>query len=76
MSLLMPQHEHRQLCLTQAYEDISDGVQSQPTMSTSAVLECEAGSQVWVQMTSYDCYVYGYSEHQRSSFGGFLVQPL
>ena len=62
---------------TQAMELIFDGVQTRPTMSTSVVLECQAGSEVWVQSRSNFCYVWSDGpDYKDSNFGAFLLQPL
>ena len=62
---------------TQAREHIDGGVRHDGMMSTSVVLECQAGSEVWVQgaeIGNNDCFVYGDFHYQYSSFGGFMLQ--
>ena len=63
--------------LTQAREHVNDGARHDGIMSTSVVLECQAGSKVWVQgaeIGNNDCVVYGDFQYQYSSFGGFMIQ--
>ena len=45
-------------------------------MSQSVVLECQQGSQVWLQTSTSYCYVYGDSSERESVFGGFILQRL
>ena len=45
-------------------------------MSQSVVLECQQGSQVWLEVSTSDCYVVGDSGQRESVFGGFILQRL
>ena len=45
-------------------------------MSQSVVLECQQGSEVWLEASYSYCYVYGNSAERESVFGGFILQRL
>ena len=46
-------------------------------MSQSVVLECQQGSEVWLEAGDYECNVLGGSSTYRYSvFGGFILQRL
>ena len=60
---------------------IGNGQLHRGMMSTGVVLECQAGSQVWVESDSNECYVYATEDpngitNEASTFGGFLLQRL
>ena len=61
------------LCCSQGFEQNNDDNYQYGTMSQSVVLECQQGSEVWLQSDSDTCYIYG---AQWSTFGGFLLQEL
>ena len=67
-------NKHNNL-FSQAGEYVYDGVRHEGMTSTSVVLECHAGSQVWVE-SRYYCHVSGNTVYQFSSFGGFMLQRL
>ena len=46
-------------------------------MSQSAVLECQQGSEIWLEADVYDdCYIIGEDTYRYSSFGGFLIKQI
>ena len=54
------------------YDDVRHG----GMMSQSVLLECQQGSEIWLEADyNNDCYVYG-GTYRYSSFGGFLIKQL
>ena len=52
-------------------------VELQGMMSQSVVLECQQGSEIWLEADATDdCYVLGDDTHRYSSFGGFLIKEI
>ena len=45
-------------------------------LSQSVVLECQQGSQIWLQSTADECRVHGSSSERESVFGGFILDRL
>ena len=45
-------------------------------MSQSVVLECQQGSQIWLEASTSECFVWGDSSQRESVFGGFMLQRL
>ena len=45
-------------------------------MSQSVVLECQQGSQVWLEASANECFVHGNIDERESVFGGFILQRL
>ena len=45
-------------------------------MSQSVVLQCQQGSEIWLQASTSYCYVYGGNSERESVFGGFVLHRL
>ena len=54
--------------------DVNGDTDNRGMMSQSVVLECQQGSEVWLEASESYCYVYGTS--RQSVFGGFTLQRL
>ena len=45
--------------------------------SQSALLQCDAGSEIWIEADySDDCDLHAYSSYRYATFGGFLLHQL
>ena len=46
-------------------------------MSQSVVLECQQGSEIWLEADATDdCYIVGDGTYRYSSFGAFLIKQI
>ena len=63
---------------TQAAELLFDPLHQSPMITDSVVLQCQAGSQVWLRSDVTGCYVWGDGDSGDvsafSTFGGFILQ--
>ena len=64
----------------QSFEQLyapTDDVQHDSMMGQSVVLECQQGSQIWLEADyNDDCHVRGSDAYRYSSFGGFLIRQI
>ena len=71
------QQQNDNLISSQGFEAIYDSVAHYGVASQSVVLECQQGSQIWVESEDTDCNVFGNSAaHGYSNFGGYIVGAL
>ena len=61
-------------CIWQGKEFVFGDTSYDGMMSQSMVLECQQGSEVWLEASASDCYVFGDSSQRYSVFGGFILQ--
>ena len=60
----------------QGQEYASGDIDHRGMMSQSVVLECQQGSQVWLEASANECFVHGNIDERESVFGGFILQRL
>ena len=64
------------LCIKQGQEHCGIEANYYGMMSQSVVLECQQGSQIWLEASTSDCGAWGSSSERESVFSGFILQCL